>query len=71
MKVDPAFTSQRCPKCGRVRKGNRHHDCHEYVCDCCGYSSNDDRVGAMNVYFLGTLFLSGDSNPRFGARRSG
>ena len=71
VKVDPAFTSQRCPKCGRVRKGNRHHDCHEYVCDCCGYSSNDDRVGAMNIYFLGTLFLSGDSNPRFGARRSG
>ena len=71
VKVDPAFTSQRCPKCGRVRKANRHHDCHEYVCDCCGYSSNDDRVGAMNIYFLGTLFLSGDSNPRFGARRSG
>lgn len=71
LKVDPAFTSQRCPKCGRVRKLNRNHDRHLYVCDCCGYSSNDDRVGAMNIYLLGTLFLSGDSNPRFGVRRSG
>ena len=71
LKVDPAFTSQRCPKCGRVRKLNRDHDRHLYVCDCCGYSSNDDRVGAMNIYLLGTLFLSGDSNPRFGVRRSG
>ena len=71
LKVDPAFTSQRCPKCGRIRKANRKHDRHEYVCDCCGYSSNDDRIGAMNIYFLGTLFLSGDSNPRFGVRKSG
>ena len=71
VKVDPAFTSQRCPKCGRIRKANRKHDRHEYMCDCCGYSSNDDRIGAMNIYFLGTLFLSGDSNPRFGVRKSG
>ncbi|MCT4491466.1 transposase, partial [Levilactobacillus parabrevis] len=26
VKVSPAFTSQRCPKCGLVEKTNRHHD---------------------------------------------
>ena len=69
IKIKPDYTSQRCPKCGRIRKENRHHDIHEYICDCCGYRSNDDRIGAMNIQFLGTLYLSGDMNPRFGARK--
>ncbi|MFR3258814.1 MAG: zinc ribbon domain-containing protein [Lachnospiraceae bacterium] len=25
LKVKPDYTSQRCPKCGRIQKGNRHH----------------------------------------------
>ena len=70
LKVKPDYTSQRCPKCGRIRKENRHHDTHEYVCDCCGYRSNDDRTGAMNIQLLGTMYLSGDSFPRFGARKT-
>lgn len=70
IKVDADYTSQRCPRCGRIRKENRHHDVHEYICDACGYRSNDDRVGAMNIYTLGTMYVSGDSNPRFGARKT-
>ena len=58
LKADADYTSQRCPKCGRILKANRHHDTHEYVCDCCGYRSNDDRVGAMNIYQLGTMYVS-------------
>ena len=69
IKVDPDYTSQRCPKCGRILKENRNHKTHEYVCDCCGYRSNDDRVGAMNIQLLGTMYVSGDSNPRFGSRK--
>lgn len=69
LKVSARYTSQRCPKCGRVHKPNRHHDTHEYICDCCGYRSNDDRVGAMNIQQLGTMWLSGDTNPRFGVRK--
>lgn len=69
LKVKPDYTSQRCPKCGRIHKENRHHAIHEYICDCCGYRSNDDRIGAMNIQFLGTMFLSGDVNPRFGTRK--
>ena len=68
IKVAPDYTSQRCPKCGRIHKENRNHETHEYVCDSCGYRSNDDRVGAMNLYTLGTLYVSGDTNPRFGSR---
>ena len=35
-----------------------------YVCDACGYQSNDDRIGAMNLQMLGTLYVSGDEHPR-------
>ena len=69
LKVDASYTSQRCPKCGRIHKQNRHHDIHEYICDACGYRSNDDRIGAMNLYELGTMYVSGDTNPRFGSRK--
>ena len=69
IKVPANYTSQHCPKCGRIHKANRKHAKHEYVCDACGYRSNDDRVGAMNIYQLGTLYVSGDNNPRFGPRK--
>jgi IS605 OrfB family transposase len=69
LEVKPDYTSQRCPKCGRILKANRHHEIHEYICDCCGYRSNDDRVGAMNIQLLGTMYLSRDMHPRFGARK--
>ena len=69
LKVPADYTSQRCPKCGRIHKENRHHDTHEYICDSCGYSSNDDRIGAMNLYELGTMYVSGDTNPSFGSRK--
>ena len=70
VKVSANYTSQRCPKCGRIHKENRHHDTHEYICDSCGYRSNDDRIGAMNIYTLGTMYVSGDTNPRFGVRKA-
>lgn len=64
LKVPANYTSQRCPKCGRIRKENRKHNIHEYICDCCGYRSNDDRISAMNLQMLGTLYISGDEHPR-------
>lgn len=70
LKVPADYTSQRCPKCGRILKENRHHETHEYICDCCGYRSNDDRVGAMNIQQLGAMYVSGDMHPRFGARKT-
>ena len=65
IKVDPHYTSQRCPKCGRIHKPNRNHDLHQYTCDACNYSSNDDRIGAMNLLQLGERYLTGEKNPKF------
>lgn len=64
LKVSAKYTSQRCPKCGTIHKGNRDHHKHLYSCQC-GYKSNDDRIGAMNIQFLGTMWISGNNNPRY------
>lgn len=63
--VDAHYTSQRCPKCGIIEKSNRDKDFHQYSCSNCGYSSNDDRIGAMNIYELGKWFVSGIEKPSF------
>lgn len=63
--VDAHYTSQRCPKCGSIHKSNRNKDLHQYACSNCGYSSNDDRVGAMNIYELGKWFVSGIEKSSF------
>ncbi|MCI7600725.1 MAG: transposase [Megasphaera sp.] len=64
LKVSAKYTSQRCPKCGTIRKANRDHHKHLYSCQC-GYESNDDRIGAMNIQLLGTMWISGDNNPHY------
>ena len=63
--VDAHYTSQRCPKCGNIDKSNRNKNLHQYKCSNCGYSSNDDRIGAMNIYELGKWFVSGVEKPSF------
>ena len=65
VKVSAEYTSQRCPKCGKIHKEQRIKEIHEYHCSC-GYKSNDDRIGAMNIQQLGTQWVSGtDERPRF------
>lgn len=56
--VDPKYTSQTCPKCGHVEKGNRNKKRHIFVCQNCGYHSNDDRIGAMNLHRKGIEYLN-------------
>ncbi|WP_288923489.1 transposase [uncultured Bifidobacterium sp.] len=51
--VDPAYTSQTCPRCGHVSAGNRDKRNHIFICRNCGYRSNDDRIGAMNLRHKG------------------
>ena len=63
LKVNAAYTSQRCPRCGKVDKRQRNHELHEYRCTC-GYRSNDDRTGAINIQELGRRWISGETNPR-------
>lgn len=65
VEVSAKYTSQRCPKCGVIKKDNRNHGKHEYRCANCGYRSNDDRIGAMNIQLLGTQYISGQEQPKF------
>ncbi len=55
--VDPAYTSQACPKCGRTAKANRNKRKHHFRCTACGYQSNDDRIAAMNLMAKGKRYL--------------
>ena len=59
--VDPRYTSQTCPVCGHTEKSNRNKKKHIFCCKFCGYTSNDDRIGAMNLYRMGINYLSKDS----------
>jgi IS605 OrfB family transposase len=56
--VDPAYTSQTCLKCEHTAKANRNKKLHLFTCQRCGYTSNDDRIGAMNLQRKGIEYLS-------------
>ena len=57
IKVNPRYTSQCCPICGHTEKSNRNKKIHLFTCKNCGYKSNDDRIGAMNLYRMGINYL--------------
>ena len=63
IKVDPRYTSQRCPVCGHIEKSNRNKKIHLFTCKNCGYKSNDDRIGAMNLYRMGINYLEDSQVP--------
>ena len=63
IKVDPRYTSQCCPCCGHVEKSNRNKKIHLFTCKKCGYKSNDDRIGAMNLYRMGIDYLADSQVP--------
>lgn len=46
--VDPRETSRKCPKCSNVSRLNRKSQS-RFQCNKCQYSSNADRIGAMNI----------------------
>jgi len=45
--VDPRHTSQRCPRCGFVARGNRKG--HVFRCVSCGFVGHADIVAATNI----------------------
>ena len=65
IEVSAQYTSQRCPRCGRINKDNRNHELHLYQCDRCGYSTNDDRLASINIQYLGTEYVTGNPKPKF------
>jgi len=48
MEIDESYTSQRCSRCGIVKKSNRKYR-GLYMCRDCGYVVNADINGAMNI----------------------
>jgi IS605 OrfB family transposase len=46
--VNPAYTSQKCSKCGHTCKENRLTQS-EFVCIQCGYSANADYNASVNI----------------------
>lgn len=63
IKVDPRYTSQCCPLCGHIERANRNKKIHLFACKNCGYKSNDDRIGAMNLYRMGINYLTDSQVP--------
>lgn len=61
--VNPKYTSQTCPICGHIERGNRDKEKHLFACRACGYRSNDDRIGAMNLYRMGIKYLTDNQVP--------
>lgn len=59
--VTPAYTSQRCSKCGHTEKGNRKGS--RFKCMCCGFELNADLNASRNIAGKGILSLAGRSQP--------
>ncbi len=52
--VNPAYTSQRCSKCGHVAADNRKTQS-QFTCVACGHSMNADHNAALNILAAGQL----------------
>ena len=54
--VNPAYTSQTCPACGHVERGNRNGE--KFKCLSCGHADNADLNAAQNILqrFLGGVY---------------
>jgi hypothetical protein len=61
--IDPAYTSQTCPSCGHVSRGNRKTQA-QFACTC-GFREHADIVGATNILARG---LSAGAPPAAGRR---
>lgn len=56
VKVNPAYTSQRCSCCGHTERSNRKRS--NFKCKKCGFSLNSDLNAARNIAHLGKSLLS-------------
>jgi len=45
--VSPAYTSQKCPRCGHINRMNRLGEM--FTCQKCGYTGNADCTAAVNI----------------------
>jgi transposase len=54
IKVDPAYTSQTCSKCGSIHKESRNKE--RFKCIECGYSIDADYNASINILHRGAIF---------------
>ena len=47
IRVNPKYTSQTCPVCGFISRGNRNYE--SFKCLECGFAGHADHVGAINI----------------------
>ncbi len=47
----------------KTKTPNRNKKIHLFTCKNCGYKSNDDRIGAMNLYRMGINYLEDSQVP--------
>lgn len=47
IRVNPKYTSQTCPVCGFISRGNRNYE--SFKCLECGFTGHADHVGAINI----------------------
>ena len=66
VQVDPAYTSQRCSKCGHTARNNRPSQA-EFRCGKCGYENHADYNAAKNVAMKHVR--AGQKSPRGRANR--
>jgi len=55
IKVNPAYSSTRCPKCGTLMKETNYRT---FRCPNCGFEDHRDYIAVMNLYGRGLLHLS-------------
>jgi len=55
IKVNPAYSSTSCPRCGTLMKES---DYRTLKCEKCGFEENRDYVSVLNLYGRGLLHLS-------------
>ena len=46
--INPAYTSQQCPKCGHISKDNRKTQ-ETFLCVKCGHTDNADFNASINI----------------------
>jgi len=56
LEVPPAYTSQRCPACGHVERGNRRGTV--FRCVSCDHTGHADLIGARNIRDVGLGIIS-------------
>ena len=49
VEVNPAYTSQRCSKCGMTLEKNRPNGDHRFECQKCGYAVHADYNASKNI----------------------